>query len=172
MSEMQKTTEIGRIEQEATERLPGRTGGPVRRGYAVTARKDGEKAVYVTHGAERNDNDTVVAVAPAAPDALELRIENLAADRHVTAALVHLALINYVKAGKDMDVIALVPRSLENPEADISADPLLVEALGMTGMSAFTRDDELIYTGSAFEMVGNAAQSLREARPPLYIQNL
>ena len=180
MSTEVKFSRIARVEEQYSleDMGHGRLGGPSRRGYDIVRGRLGAATVYMTYGAGEVRDHNIVAVAPLAPDMLELRIERSGADKYVTAALTHLALLEYVKAWKDVKdqngngakVISFIPLS-DNPEADAPLHPLYGEMLGMEGLSRSTDQGEVIYMGDLAEVHGNATHALsRQSRPPLSIR--
>lgn len=158
---------IGRIEAQYSLEGEGRFNPP-RPGVNIVRGKLGEATIYMTYGPGQLRDQNIIAVAPFAPDTLELRVEKLN-NPHLVAALTHLALLDYVKRGEAVDVVSFVARHLDNDEADISADPLLRGLLGMEGESHLTRQGELIYRGDVRDVHGNAMHALRRPTPPLTI---
>lgn len=168
--EFAKVAYIG--EQYSLEgRGSGRLDGPPRQGHDVLRGKLGEATVYMTYGAGELRDQHIVAVAPFAPDTLELKIERPGADKYIAAALTQLALFEYVKdkSGGKTKVISFIPLN-DNPETDTPLQPLFGEVLGMEGQSVYTSQNEVIYVGDLAEVHGNAVHALRQSRPPLSIR--
>ena len=101
-----------------------------------------------------------------APDVYEFTFEKpLAAG--LAAMLAHTAFREIAIENQSAHVVALMPYDLDNPEANLDSSEMYVDMLGMEGQG-LTRDGEVIFMGTAEDIVNTAGASLAYRQAPIY----
>lgn len=83
------------------------------------------------------------------------------------AMLAHTAFREIAIENRTAQIVALMPYDLDNPETNLNSSGVYVDTLGMEGQG-LTRDGEVIFVGTAEDIVNTASASLAYGQTPIY----